>query len=337
MRIVVDAMGGDKGPEVTVKGSIDAVKEYGVKVILVGKEELIKEELNKNKYLGDNIQVVNADDIITNDEEPAMAIRRKKNSSMVIGLNLIKDNLGDAFISAGSTGALLSGGLLIVKRIKGIERAALTTVYPTKKGISILLDIGANTDSKPKYLHQFAIMGSIYSEKVLRKKSPIVGLINIGTEEGKGNLLTKETFQLLKDSNINFYGNLEARDIPEGYADVMVADGFVGNIILKLTEGLASSMFSMLKEEFMRTPLTKLGALILKPGLKEFKDRLDYSEYGGAPLLGVNGAVIKAHGSSDAKAIKNAIRQAKLFVENKVIEKIEEDIINLGGNYDSES
>lgn len=335
MKIAVDAMGGDQGLLVTVKGSIDAVNEYGINVILVGKSELIKNELNKYEYNGHNIEIINAEDIITNDDEPAKAIRRKKDSSMVVGLNLVKDGIAEAFISAGSTGALLSGGLLIVKRIKGIERAALATVYPTKKGVSLLLDVGANAECKPKYLQQFAVMGSVYAEKILQLNSPKVGLVNIGTEEGKGNDLTKETFGILKNTDINFYGNLEARDIPEGYADVLVCDGFVGNVILKLTEGLASSIFSTLKDEFMKTISTKLGAMLLRPGLRSFKKKLDYSEYGGAPLLGVKGAVIKAHGSSDAKAIKNAIRQAKLFVENKVIEKIEADISSLGGNHDT--
>jgi len=335
MKIAVDAMGGDKGILVTVKGSIDAVKEYDINIALVGNKALIEDELRKHGYTGNKIEVVHAEDVITNDDEPAMAIRRKKESSMVVALNLVKEGLADGIISAGNTGALLAGGLLIVKRIKGIERAALAPVYPTKKGIAILLDAGANTDSKPKYLQQFAIMGSIYADKVLKIPNPKIGLINIGTEEGKGNELTKDAYTLLSNTNINFYGNLEARDIPNGYVDVMVCDGFVGNVVLKLTEGLASSIFSSLKEEFMRSFVTKVGALMLKPGLKKFKERLDYTEYGGAPLLGVRGTVIKAHGSSDAKAIKNAIRQAKLFIENKVVNNIEDDIRTLGGSHDS--
>lgn len=335
MKIAVDAMGGDKSVLVTVKGSIDAVQEYGVNVTLVGDKALIENELKKHGYKGDKIDVIHTSDVITNDDEPAMAIRRKKESSMVVALNLVKEGLADGIISAGNTGALLAGGLLIVKRIKGIERAALAPVYPTKRGIAILLDAGANTDSKAKYLQQFAIMGSIYAEKVLNIPSPKIGLINIGTEEGKGNELTKEAYTLLSNTNINFYGNLEARDIPNGYVDVMVCDGFVGNVILKLTEGLASSIFSSLKEEFMRSFTTKIGALMLKPGLKKFKERLDYTEYGGAPLLGVKGTVIKAHGSSDAKAIKNAIRQAKLFIENNVVDSIEEDVNKLGGSHDN--
>lgn len=336
MRIAVDAMGGDNAPFSTVKGSIEAVKEYGVEIILVGKKDVIEKELMNHNYTGNKIQIVNADEVITNEDKPVKAIRQKQNSSMVVAMNMVKDKEADVVISAGSTGALLTGGLFIIKRIKGIDRAALAPVYPTRNGIALLLDAGANTDCKPKYLQQFAIMGSVYCEKVLGIENPKVGLINIGEEQGKGNELSKEAYELLLNSGLNFYGNLEARDIPEGKVDVMIADGFVGNIVLKLTEGLANTIFSMLKEEFMKNSITKLGALILKPSLKKFKNRLDYSEYGGAPLLGLRGAVIKAHGSSNAKAIKNAIRQAKIFVENKVIEKIEEDIEKLGGNHDTE-
>lgn len=330
MKIAVDAMGGDHGLLATVKGSINAARELGVSVILIGDEKKIKNELLKNEYDGDAIQIINAEEIITNDEEPAMAIRRKKQSSMVIGLNLVKDKEADAFVSSGSTGALLTGGLLIVKRIKGVDRAALAIPYPTKKGISLLLDAGANTDCKAKYLQQFALMGSIYAEKILNISNPKVSLANIGTEEGKGNELSKEAYGLLKNTNINFTGNVEARDIPEGDTDVIVCDGFVGNIILKLTEGLAMTIFSMLKEEFMNSFTSKIGALLLKSSFKKFKSRLDYTEYGGAPLLGTRGVVIKAHGSSDAKAIKNAIKQAKIFVENNVIEKIEAEVNSLG-------
>lgn len=336
MRIAVDAMGGDQGLLATVKGSIDAIKELGVNIILVGNKEKIKSEILKYEYSGENIEILNSEEVITNDEEPAMAIRRKKNSSMVIGLNLVKEGKADAFVSSGSTGALLAGGLFIVKRIKGVDRAALAIPYPTKKGVSLLLDAGANTDCKAKYLQQFAVMGSIYTEKILNIDNPKVALVNIGTEEGKGNELSKETFDLLKNTNIKFVGNIEARDIPEGIADVLVCDGFVGNIILKLTEGLAMSIFSMLKDEFMSSLKSKIGALLLKSGLRKFKKRLDYTEYGGAPLLGAKGVLIKAHGSSDAKAIKNAIKQAKVFAENKVIERIENEVNSLGGNHDTE-
>lgn len=335
MKIAIDAMGGDEGVKVTVEGSVLALKELDVNLVLVGKEEVIREELKKYEFDSEKIEIVNAREIITNEDEPAMAIRKKKDSSMVVGLNMLKEKEVDAFISAGSTGALLSGGLLVVKRIKGIERPALATVYPTKKGVSLLLDVGANADSKPKYLEQFALMGSIYSEKILNKKNPRVGLVNIGDEKEKGNMLTKEAYELLeKTQNINFCGNIEGRDIPNGDIDVLVCDGFVGNIVLKLTEGLALSMFSMLKETFISSFKGKMGAMLLKSGLREFKSKLDYTEYGGAPLLGVKGAVIKAHGSSNSVAIKNAVRQASQFIENKVIENIEQDITFLGGNHE---
>lgn len=335
MKIAIDAMGGDEGPKVTVKAAVDASDELNVNIVLIGREREINEELSKYKYDEQKIEIINAQEVITSEEEPAMAIRKKKNSSMVVGFNMLKEKQVDAFISAGSTGALLSGGLLIVKRIKGIERPALATVYPTRKGISLLLDVGANADSKAKYLQQFAVMGSIYSEKILNKANPKVGLVNIGTEREKGNALTKEAYELLENTqNINFCGNIEGREVPTGDVDVLVCDGFVGNIVLKLTEGLAINIFSMLKEVFMKSSKTKLGAILLKSSLKDFKKKLDYTEYGGAPLLGVKGAVIKAHGSSNDVAIKNAIRQAKQFVENKVIENIEENITLLGGSHE---
>ncbi len=229
----------------------------------------------------------------------------KKNSSMVLGLEALAKGQGDGFVSTGSTGALLAGGLFIVKRIEGVERAALASIFPTRNGFSFMLDIGgANVDSKPEYLLQFATMGSIYSEKVLGIKSPTVGLANIGTEEGKGNALVRESYKLLKDSNLNFIGNVEVRDIPEGIVDIIVCDGFMGNTILKLTEGMAMSMFAALKDVFTASTKTKLGALLLKSQLKAFKDNLDYREYGGAPLLGLKKPVVKAHGSSDYIAIK---------------------------------
>lgn len=328
MKIIVDAMGGDKGYKEVIKGSVEAIRDLGVEIIIVGKEDIIKSELKKYDYPQEAIEILNANDVISNDDEPALAIRRKKDSSMVVGLRALTENKGVGFISAGSTGALLAGGLFIVKRIKGIERAALATVYPTTKGISLLIDAGANVDSKPEYLKQFAVMGSIYCEKILGYKSPKVALANIGTEEGKGNLLVKEAYDILKESSINFVGNIEARDIPQGACDVIVCDGFVGNIILKLTEGMAISIFSLLKKEITSTFKSKIGAMLLKPQLRSLKSMMDYREYGGAPLLGLKQPVVKAHGSSDAFAIKNAIRQVKIFVENEVINLIENDINN---------
>ncbi|MCF6466410.1 phosphate acyltransferase PlsX [Clostridium sp. Cult2] len=326
MKIIVDGMGGDNSPDEIVKGCVEAVNELNVNIIIVGKKEIIEGELSKYQFPQETIDIINATEVISNDEEPVLAIRRKKDSSIVVGLKALKEGKGDGFVSAGSTGALLSGGLFIVKRIDGIERAALATVYPTKKGISFILDVGANVDCKPEYLKQFAIMGSVYSEKVLGVKSPKIGLANIGTEKGKGNLLVRESYDLMEDLNINFVGNVEVRDIPEGIADVIVCDGFVGNVILKLTEGMAKTIFSSLKEEFVKSFKSKVGALMLKSQLKSFKGKLDYREYGGAPLLGLKQPVVKAHGSSDAFAIKNAIRQVKNFIEMDVINIIDKDI-----------
>jgi glycerol-3-phosphate acyltransferase PlsX len=326
MKIIVDAMGGDNAPAEIVRGCIDAVNEYNINALIVGNEELIKQELSKYKYPEGSIEILDARDVITNEDDPAIAIRRKKESSLVVGLKALNEGLGDGFISAGSTGALLAGGTFIVKRIVGIERAALTTVYPTVKGVSLLVDAGANVDCKPEYLKQFGLMGSIYMENVMGKKFPKVGLVNIGTEEGKGNQLAKEAYDLLKSENINFIGNVEGRTLPLGEADIIVADGFVGNVVLKLTEGMAISIFSLLKEALMSNTKSKLGAMLLKPQLKELKKTMDYREYGGAPLLGTNKPIVKAHGSSDAYAFKNGIKQLIGFIEKDVIKIIKDNI-----------
>lgn len=326
MKIIVDAMGGDKGPVEMIKGTIDAVNEYGVNVILVGKEDIIENELKKYDYPKDKIEILGANDIITNEDDPAMAIRRKKDSSMVVGCKALADGIGDGFISAGSTGALLASGIFIVKRIEGIDRAAISVIYPTMNGFSLLLDAGANVDCRPEYLYQFALMGSVYMEKVMGVQSPSVGLINIGVEEGKGNLLSKETYEILRKSKLNFKGNIEARDLPSGTVDIIVSDGFVGNVILKLTEGMAISIFSILKEEFIKNSRTKIGASLLKPELKNIKAKMDYREQGGAPLLGTRKPMVKAHGSSDAFAMKNAINQLRKFIEKDVIKIIEDNM-----------
>ena len=326
MKIIVDGMGGDNSPIEIVKGSIDAVLEYGIDIIIVGNQDRIKEELCKYNYPKEKIEILNSTQIITNDEDPALAIRRKKDSSMVVGLKALSDGVGDGFLSAGSTGALLAGGLFIIKRIEGIDRAALASVYPTINGLSLLVDAGANVDCKPEYLNQFGIMGSIYMENVMDINKPKVGLVNIGTEEAKGNTLTKDAYELLKESPINFVGNVEGRELPAGAVDVIICDGFVGNVILKLTEGMAISIFANLKEAFLKNIATKLGAAILKPGLKELKGKMDYREYGGAPLLGTRKPIVKAHGSSDALAIKNAIKQLINFIDKDVINIITENI-----------
>ncbi|MCC5911993.1 MAG: phosphate acyltransferase PlsX [Clostridiaceae bacterium] len=330
MKIVVDAMGGDHGPKITISGALQAIKEYDVNIILTGQKEIIEKELQNHDYPKHKLEIIDCREVVENEDKPVAAIRRKKDSSMVVGLNLVKEKKADAIISAGNTGALLAGGLFILGRIQGIDRPALAPVYPTKKGVSVLIDGGANTECKPRNLLEFAVMGDIYASRVLKINNPKVCIANIGIEEGKGNDLVKKAYPLFEDRYFNFGGNVEARDIPAGYADVIVCDGFTGNIILKLTEGIAETIFGALKEEFTKNTLRKLGAALLKSGLKGFKNRFDYTEYGGAPFLGVNGTLIKAHGSSNDKAIKNAIRQAKTFVENNVIDDITKEIHKLG-------
>lgn len=330
MRIVIDAMGGDNAPVATVKGAVEAVKSYNIDVILTGNESMIEEQLAKYDYAREKIEIVHCSEIITNEDKPVSAIREKKDSSMAVALKLVKEKKADAIVSAGNTGALLAGGLLILGRIKGIDRPALAPPYPTTDGMSVLIDGGANSDCKPRNLLEFGIMGSVYAEKVLEIKEPSVCIVNIGIEEEKGSEIVKEAHKLCKNGPFNFKGNIEARDIPAGYADVIVCDGFTGNVILKLTEGLADSIFRLLKEEFVKNTLRKIGASLLKSGFKDFKERFDYTEYGGAPFLGVKGVLIKAHGSSDAKAVKNAIRQGIKFVENNVIDDIAEKITGLG-------
>lgn len=322
VKIVIDAMGGDNAPAAVVEGSVMALKEYDVELILTGDSHAIENELKKYDYDKSKIRIVHTTEVISTNEAPVMAIRRKKDSSMVVGMKIVKDGQADAFISAGSTGAILVGSLFVIGRLPGIDRPAIAPLLPGKKGVFMIIDAGANADCKPKNLVQFASMGSIYFKQILDMENPKVGLVNIGVEEEKGNELTKATYKLLKEADINFYGNIEPRDIPEGDVQVVVCDGFVGNIILKLYEGCASMMFSSLKEELMSNTISKFGALILKPSLKGLKKKFDYTEHGGAAFLGVNGGVIKAHGSSNGKAIKNAIRQAKSFIENNVLELI---------------
>lgn len=330
MKIAVDAMGGDNAPKAVVEGCKEAVLEYGVEVFLVGLRHEIEKYMGKDNIESQKIHIVEANEIITNEESPVNAIKHKKDSSMVIGLKLVRENTCDAFLSAGSTGAFLAGSLLRVGRIKGIDRPALAPVIPTTKGGCMLIDAGANVDCKPKNIMQFALMGSIYMEKVMGISSPRVGLLSVGSEEGKGNELTKQSYELLKSCNVNFIGNIEARDISYGICDVCVCDGFVGNVVLKNTEGLASALMSMIKEEITKSALSKFGALLLKNSFIGLKKRFDYKEYGGAPFLGIDGIMIKAHGSSDKKAIKNAIRQARLLYDNQCIEKIAKEINTAG-------
>ena len=328
VKVAVDAMGGDHAPGEVVKGAVDAVNEKNnLKVFLVGKAPRIHEELSKYQYKNEQIEVVNAEEEISCDESPVEAIRKKKDSSMVVALKMVKDKTADAFVSAGSSGAILVGGQFVVGRIKGIKRAPLGAVMPTAKGPMLLVDAGANMDAKAEYLLQFAQMGSIYMEDVLGIKNPRVGLVNVGVEEAKGNQLVKETGPLLKEcENINYIGSIEAREIPNGAADVVVCEAFVGNVILKLYEGVGATLISKVKQGMMTSLRSKIGALLVKPALKETLKSFDASEYGGAPLLGLKGLVVKTHGSSKANEFKNSILQCISFSEEKIPQKVQEHL-----------
>lgn len=335
MKIIIDGMGGDNAPNEIVKGSIDAVKEYDIEMTIVGDENLLRKELQSLDAPMDRFEIIHTTEIIDMNDSPVKAIKQNSDSSMVKGLQLLRNDPNSVFISAGNTGALMAGGLLKVGRIKGIDRPALAPLMPNKDKGTLLLDAGANTECKPINLVQFAIMGSIYMDTIIGKKNPSVGLLNIGAEENKGSELYKSAYQQLKDlDSINFIGNIEARDIPQGKVDVIVCDGFTGNIVLKYTEGLARALFSELKEKMLATTRSKLGAFLLKPSLLSLKNDLDYSEVGGAPLLGINGGIIKAHGSSNATAIKNAIGQGKMFLDNDVLNSIKKSIPLRGGDLD---
>ena len=328
VKVAVDAMGGDNAPFELVKGTVEAVKESEkIKCFLVGKEDVIKKELEAYEYDKERIVIVNANDVITNDEASVMAIRRKKESSIVVGLNLVKSGEADGFISAGSTGAVLVGAQLIAGRIKGVERTPLAPVVPTLKGASLLIDCGANVDARPSHLIQFAKMGSIYMENVIGVKNPKVAIVNIGTEEEKGNALVKETFPLLKNcSDINFVGSIESRQIPYGDADVIVCEAFVGNIILKMYEGVAGALVTKIKEGLMSTPMSKVGALLSKKALKKTLKGFSMDDYGGAPMLGLNGLVMKTHGNAKAIEVKNSILQCIKFSESNIPDKIRRNL-----------
>lgn len=327
--VALDAMGGDNAPSEMIKGAVDAVNlNKEVKVILVGKEEVIKSELSSYNYPADRIDIKNATDVIETAEHPVMAIKKKKDSSMVVGLHLVKDKEADAFVSAGNSGALLVGGLGIVGRIRGIERAPFGALIPTKTGVCLLADSGANVDCRSSHLVQFAKMGSIYMEKALGIKNPRVAIVNNGAEEEKGNALVKETMPLLKEcTDINFIGGIEAREIPSGAADVIVCDGFVGNALLKLYEGVATTLISVIKGGLMSTLRSKIGAALALPALKNTLKSFDATEYGGAPLLGLNGLVVKTHGSAKAGEVKNTIFQCVTFKQQQINELIRDNIV----------
>ena len=322
INVIVDAFGGDNAPDAVIEGSILAVQNLGVKVTLVGDEKLINEAVEKHNLVLTGIDVVHADTVFDIHEEPTEIIKSGKTSSMAVGLGLLHDGKGDAFVSAGSTGALVVGATFIAKRLKGVKRAALAPIMPAKDGYFMLLDGGANTECRPEALVQFGLMGSAYMEKVMGIKEPRVGLLNIGAEETKGRELEIETYRLLEKSPVNFVGNIEARDMPFSKCDVLVADGYTGNIALKLYEGMGLYFGKTLKGMLTKNLKTKLAAGLLMDQVNEFKKKMDYSEVGGAVLMGISGTVIKAHGSSDGKAFYNAIRQAKECVETGVSERI---------------
>jgi len=329
MKIVLDAMGGDHAPPVAVEGGVWAAREYGIEVILVGREEDVQRELARYDTSGLSLPIVHASQVIEMEEHPAAAVKAKQDSSMVVGMGLIKRGEADAFVSAGNSGGVMAAALFSLGRIRGIKRPALSTVYPTTPGLCFMLDVGANTDCKPEYLFQFAYMGVAYAERVLGIANPRVGIVSNGEEEGKGSILVQEAYQLLKKSGLNFIGNVEGKDIPAGMADVVVTDGFTGNVIGKLSEGLAASLLSVIKEEIKKSPIATVGALLSRPAFDKVKKRLDYAEFGGAPLLGVDGVVIVAHGRSNAKAIKNAVRVAKQAVEGGMLAAIKEGLQDL--------
>ncbi|UQZ77510.1 phosphate acyltransferase PlsX [Niallia circulans] len=326
MKIAMDAMGGDNAPKEIVIGAQKAIETFSdLEILLVGDEKQIQASLTNKE----RINILHTEEQILATDEPVRAVRRKKTASMVLGATEVKEGRADAFISAGNTGALMATGLFVVGRMEGIDRPALAPTLPTIGGEGfLLLDVGANVDAKPENLVQYAMMGSIYSEKVRGVAKPRVGLLNIGTEEKKGNELTKKTFELLQNTNIHFIGNVEARDLLEGVCDVAVTDGFTGNMILKTVEGTAMSMFKMIRAELMSSFTSKMAAAVLKPNLKQIKNKLDYSEYGGAALFGLNAPVIKAHGSSDSQAVFSAIRQTREFVQSGVVAQIKDAMEN---------
>ncbi|MGA2775418.1 MAG: phosphate acyltransferase PlsX [Candidatus Omnitrophota bacterium] len=326
MKIIVDAMGGDYAPAVVITGTIEAVEEYDANVVLVGDEAKIGSLLKKTRYKGNNISIHPAPEVIGMDEPAATSVRRKRNSSIVLGVNLVKEGVGDAFFSAGNTGAVVCAATLGLGLLPGVERPGIAIVTPTLHGISLIIDVGANIDPKPTQLLQYGIMGAAYFQYILGRENPKVGLLNIGEEEAKGTDFIKETFELLEKSSLNFIGNVEGRDLFSGKCDVIICDGFVGNVALKVAESAAETMQRFLKRHLLSNPLGKIGLFFLMPSLKRFKKDLDYAEYGGAPLMGVNGVVIIGHGRSNKKAIKNAIRVAKEEVERKFNEKILEAI-----------
>jgi glycerol-3-phosphate acyltransferase PlsX len=336
MRIILDAMGGDHAPAVVVDGGVQAAREYGVEVVLVGRREAVEPELARYDTTGLSVPVVHASQVIEMDEHPALVVKAKKDSSMVVGIGMVKRGEADAFVTMGNSGGALAAALFHLGRIRGIRRPALSSVFPTSKGPAFIIDIGANTDCKPDYLLQFAIMGSIYTERVLGIPNPRVGIVSNGEEEGKGDFLVRDTVPLLKASGLNFVGNVEGKDIPAGLADVVVTDGFTGNVVIKTAEGVASLILDSLEQEIKARPQAIVGALLARPAFRAVKRVLDYSEYGGGALLGVKGVVIVGHGRSDAKAVKNAVRVAAAAVEGGVLEAIRSGVQEAAASADGD-
>ena len=333
MKIALDAMGGDNAPLETIKGAVAALEEVSeLELVLVGKKEVIEAELSKYKYNKEKIEIVDAREIIEMTDEPVVAVKSKKDSSMNRTLELVKDGTVSASVSAGNNGALITASQLKLKRIKGVLRPAIATMFPNKKGHMLMLDVGATADCKPEFLNQYAMMGSKYMEILLGRKNSKVGLLNIGTEEGKGNEVTREAYNLLKENkSINFVGNVESTEVMNGNIDVVVTDGFTGNMVLKTAEGIGKFILDVIKTEVSKSFIYKLGALLLMPALKVVKSKMDSSEYGGAIFLGLNGISIKAHGNSDAVAIKNAIKVAEKFAKLNFVEEMKKviDIDNI--------
>ncbi len=329
MKIAVDAMGGDNAPDVVIKGALLAACQMNEEIILVGKKDVLESKLSKHKNIPSSISIVNAAELIEMDESPAVSVRRKKDASINVAVKMVKEKKADAVVSAGNTGAVVCAASLFLRNLEGIDRPGISVLLPTLKDVVQVIDMGANIDPKPEHLLQYGIMGSIYSSFVLGKKNPTVGLLNIGEEDTKGPEFVKETFKLLEQNeNINFIGNVEGRDIYTGNCDVIVCDGFLGNVVLKVSEGLADAIKEMLKRKLSTNIITRLGALLSAPAFKALKKEIDYSEYGGAPLLGVDGVCIIAHGGSSANAIKNAIRVAQQSLKQNVNQHIVEAVMN---------
>lgn len=329
MRVVLDAMGGDNAPYVNVEGAVETVNECeDVDVILVGDESLVQKELRHKKYHTNRISVVHASQVVEMHESPTVAIRKKKDSSIRVGIDLVKAGKADAFVSAGHSGVVMGTSLLMLGKAKAVDRPAIATLMPTLRDTFVMLDVGATVDCNPQNLLQFALMGSTYCRLVLERPNPKVALLSIGEEDTKGNEVTKEAFKLIKKSKLNFTGNIEGKDIFSGMADVIVCDGFIGNIALKISEGLAETILKMLKREISSVSTGRIGYLMMKPAIRNFKKKTDYDEYGGAPLLGINGTSIISHGRSSSKAIKNALRVAADYAAKRVYEAISIDIEN---------